>query len=474
MALYINSNISSLNAQRHLTGSGRAMSKAFERLSSGFRINSAADDAAGLAISNRMTAQIRSLNTAIRNTNDGVSLVQTAESAMFEMNNILERMRELAVQAANDTNTLSDRQSLQGEIDQLVAELDRIGNNTEYNTQNLLDGTFSAKDIHVGAQADQTIAIELADFRPDALGAVAASTGSEVSSVAISAGDVSINGTVIDATLAADDTLSNTNATFSAIAKAAAINKTSGTHNVTATVEANTYTAGAGSTVQAGNLAAAGLIINGTDIGAVTGIQVNDQGGHLVAAINAKTTSTGVTASVSNGLLTLQAADGRNIDLTFDANAATLSGLNGSSATVVEYSQVTLTSNEDYTVAGAAARIGFAVGDTTVDRTDVVSTLSVVTKLGANSALSTIDKAIDQVSSRRGDLGALQNRFESTIQNLQAVTENLSAARSRIRDADFATETAELTRTQIVQQAGVAILAQANAAPQSVLALLAG
>ena len=472
MPLYVNSNISSLTAQRSLTQTGRAMTTAFERLSSGLRINSAADDAAGLAISNRLGGQIRSLNMAVRNANDGISLVQTAESAMSEVSNILERMRELTIQATNDTNTLSDRQSIQGEIDQLVSEIDRIASNTSYNTQDLLDGSFSAKEIHVGSQAGQTISITLDDHRSSSLGAVAQATGSEVSSVAISAGDVSINGTVIDATLAADDTLSNTNATFSAIAKAAAINKTSGTHNVTATVEANTYTAGAGSTVQAGNLAAAGLIINGTDIGAVTGIQVNDQGGHLVAAINAKTTSTGVTASVSNGLLTLQAADGRNIDLTFDANAATLSGLNGSSATVVEYSQVTLTSNEDFTVAGTGTRIGFAAGDTLVDGTDVISNVSVVTKLDANSALSTIDKAIDQVSEHRGDLGALQNRFESTIANLQSVSENLTAARSRIRDADFAQETASLTRSQIIQQAGVSILAQANASPQMALALL--
>jgi len=480
MPLFINSNISSLNAQRHLTKSGRAMARAFERLSSGFRINSAADDAAGLAISTRMTAQVRSLNMAIRNTNDGVSLVQTAESAMYEVNNILERMRELAVQAANDTNTLQDRQSIQGEITQLTAELDRIGNNTEYNTEKLLDGTFTSKDIHVGAQADQTIEVSLADFRSSSLGAVATTTSTgDVDSSAISTGDLSIDGTMIEASLAGDDTKSTSLNAASAIAKAAAINKSSGDHKVTATVEVNTYdTVGTLAAVESGDVAAGELVINGVNVVA-SGVLASDAGGHLTAAINSVAGTTGVSAELlTTGFLQLTAADGRNVAVTMAGDGYRISGLHSTTGSLVDLGRVKLTSNESFTLAGnnPDTRLGGLQGDSevTLDQTDVVGTLSVVTKAEANSALGVIDKAIDQVSERRADLGALQNRFESTIANLQAVTENLSAARSRIRDADFASETAELTRSQIIQQAGVAILAQANAAPQSVLALLAG
>ena len=282
---------------------------------------------------------------------------------------------------------------------------------------------------------------------------------------------------MIAAAVAADDTLSTSNATFSAIAKAAAINKSSGTHEVTATVESNSYTGN--NTVGAGDLASGDLTINDYSFGTISGVLNDDDGGHLAAAINAASATTGVTAAVSGGVLTLSAADGRNIEvLQADTNAnSTVTGLTAPGAgalTLVDYGEVTLTSNADFTLAGSQSTslVGLAEGDYTVDRTDVVNNLSVVTKADANSALGTIDKAIDQISERRGDLGALQNRFESTISNLQAVSENLTASRSRIRDADFATETAELTKAQIVQQAGVAILAQANASPQMALALL--
>ncbi len=505
MSMAINSNIGSLNAQRHLHRSGKSLSRAFERLSSGFRINSAADDAAGLAISSRMGAQIRSLNTAIRNTNDGISLVQTAEASMSETSNILERMRELAVQAVNDTNTLTDRLSLQDEIDQLSEEIDRIGNNTEYNTAKLFDGTGGSKTIQVGAQAEQTISVQFHDMRTTALGAVATQSSTNAAGVgaaAITAGDLAIktwldDGTTtsyaIDVSDADDDTVSvdagadnvwdnaddNAQRVASAIAKATAINKTSSKHKVVATVEANVQTADTG-TIAGGNLLAGGLNINNVDIGAVDDIQANDSSGILQAAINSKSASTGVTATVSSGKLVLTAADGRNINVTETAAGEVIvqfhTDCDADAGGAEFYADITLTSNYKFQVSGTETVIGFANNETVSigdNGGDPLDGISVATVADANTAMTRIDRAIDQVSQRRGDLGSLQNRFESTVANLQALTENLSAARSRIRDADFAQETAELTRAQIVQEAGVAILAQANASPQLALALLA-
>ena len=469
MPLFVNSNVSSLNSQRHLAGSGRSLSRSFERLSSGLRINSAADDAAGLAVSQRMDAQVRSLNTAVRNANDGVSLIQTAESALSESSNILTRMRELAVQATNDTNTNSDRASLQAEVTQLVSELNRIGDATEFNTQALLDGSFSGREFHVGFKAGQTIALSIDDSRATALGARAIKTSTAVLTAAITANDVIINGEAIRATLDADDGLSSVLKDESAIAKAKAINDSAGVTGVYATVEENVKTGAAA--VTAGAFAAVGdLVINGENIGKITTIEALDASGSLVAAINAKTGATGVVATNVAGKITLTAADGRNIGI---AGAAANSDI-WFDADETYRAKVTLTSNADFFLGGAdtANTLKMDSGLYTLDTDDVVSAINIGTKDGANDALAVLDSAIDKVSSQRSDLGALQNRLVSTTSNLQAVSENLSAAKSRILDADFAQETANLTRSQIIQQAGVAMLAQANNSPQMVLSLL--
>jgi len=485
MALRINTNVASLNAQRQLSRTNSSLARSFERLSSGLRVSSAKDDSAGLAISNRMSAQVRSLNQAVRNANDGISLVQTAESAMSESANLLERMRELTVQAANDTNTTSDRVSIQEEVDQLVSELNRIGNDTEFNSKTLLDGSASDVDFHIGANADQVLNVSLKDSRATFLGAQASDTSLSVATnadgsvsvdgTAISKdnGEISLNGVFIDDS--ATDGLAGGDAT-SAIAKAAAVNQTTGKHGVTASAEATTYTGGV---VAAGDFALADMIINGVDIGAADGVLALDSDGRMIAAINAKSTDTGVTATVAaTGEITLTAADGRNIDieLTDDGEDITLldDDQDGAGDDHVVRGAVTLTSDEDIDLGGTTiVRLGMTANqDFDVSTADVVSGISVTTKAGANDALATIDRAISQVAKRRGALGAAQNRLESTISNLSAVAENTAAARSRIVDADFAKETAEMTRAQIVQQAGVAILAQANASPQTVLALL--
>ena len=459
MPMFINSNPASLNSQRHLARTGAKMSQVFERLSSGLRINSAADDAAGLAISSRMGAQVRSLGASVRNANDGISLLQTAESALSESANILERMRELAVQATNDTNTGSDRASIQTEITQLVQELDRIAGDTEFNTLKLLDGTYASKEIHVGFKSGQTITVSVDDARSTAIGATAKTgTTSTVDTSNLDAGDLKINGVDVGASTGS-----------SAKDKAFTINAALGDTGVTATAAATSVTGAA--TVSPGAIAAGELTINGVDVGAVT-VQNNDSDGSLVAAINAVSASSGVTATLdSANKVVLTAADGRDI-VVASGNGDVESGLGSATTT----STIALSSNKDFSVAGAnsAARIGVAAQKFSVDAAanGTISTISVTSKSSANSALGIIDSAIDGVSDSRSNLGSLQNRLESTVSNLGAVVENLSAARSRIRDADFAMETAELTRAQIVQQAGVSMLAQANAAPQVVLALL--
>jgi flagellin len=698
MAQIINTNVASLNAQRNLTTSQGQLATALQRLSSGLRINSAKDDAAGLAISERFTTQIRGLNQAVRNANDAISLSQTAEGALGEYGNILQRIRELSVQSANATNASGDRAALNGEAQQLLQELTRISTQTQFNGQNVLDGSFTSAQFQVGANANQTIQVSIGDASTDALGAFQFNnTSSPVSGTALVSGDLTINGVNVGATAngSADTIVNAINAKFSETAVSA-----SATSSVTA----------ATSPTRKQDLVAGDLVINGVDIGAVTGsYNVATQGTNLVNAINLKTAATGVTASANavTGAITLSSSVGRTIAITTNnaaagaakvenatglelassqtaasstntftgvlgastvafattaeigdqitvngqtytfaaANAGTttvaigasavdsatnlvgqitanetaiglasrVTAANGGTSTVTVTSKfatatnthiaitdptdtgadITVTNN---TVAGVGAAIGsvitvggttyefgfsnstpagsntrvvlgttpttnaqafltavntaYAAGTTNIQAsggaaiitltsdnlggqgiTDVtgtsiagltvggaaggangtyaantsygtislnsnaayqvggnnsaraglstasstltsINTVDISSVAGANTAINLIDGALDQVSKIRAALGAVQNRFESTVANLSATSENLSAARSRIRDADFAQETAALTRGQILQQAGTAILAQANALPQNVLSLL--
>jgi len=482
MALTINTNVASLNAQRNLGASQADLNKSMQRLSSGLRINSAKDDAAGLGISDRMTSQIRGLNQAARNANDGISLAQTAEGALQESTNILQRMREIAVQSANDTNTSTDRSSLQAEVSQLISELDRIAENTTFNNKQLLDGTMTSAVFHVGANADQTISLSVDDARASALGANATttSTGSTVSdatdagsSVTSPSGVLEINGTSITTS---SDGVSTTDDDASAKAVAAGINALSATTNVTA--EANATTANLGTVAATDDLLSGEFQINGVDI--VTGaVSVGDSDSTLRDAINAVSNQTGVTASLdSSSNLVLEAADGRNIQLTSDGEGGdTVSNIDISVADDdVVIGTVTLNSDEAIVVDTEIAQTthGMTITATTYNTstTNAMSNVDISTQSGANDAITNIDRAISQIDTSRGELGAVQNRFESTIANLNNVSENLSAARSRILDADIAQETSAMTKNNILQQAGVSILAQANQAPQLALSLL--
>jgi flagellin len=471
MPQVINMNIASMNAQRNLNQSQSALQTSLQRLSSGLRINSAKDDAAGLAITERFTAQIRGLNQATRNANDAISLSQTAEGALGEISNNLQRIRELAVQSANATNGGTDRAALQNEVAQLTAEIDRVATQTAFNGVNLLDGTFTAQAFQVGANAGQTISISsINSARTTDLGASysASVTSGAVTANPIAAGDVVINGVSIGAPVAGS---ANGQSANSGYAVAQAINQAQNT--VVATANATSVTGAAiGAT---GAIAANAFQVNGVAIGAIAAGGSNAaQATNVANAINAISAASGVTATITGGgndTLVLTAADGRNIDVT-----GTITNTGLTAATTRGTVSLSTTSSNGITIGGTTPTdAGFTAATTAASLSGTsISNISVATSAGASTAMTSVDAALATVSSARATLGAYQNRFTSTIANLQTAAENLSASRSRIQDADFAAESAQLTRGQILQQAGVAMLAQANALPNNVLSLLRG
>jgi len=474
VAQVINTNIASLNAQRNLNSSQNALSTSLERLSSGLRINSAKDDAAGLAISERFTGQIRGLNQAIRNANDGISLSQTAEGAIGEVTNILQRIRELSLQSANSTNSSSDRQALNSEVGQLQSELDRIAITTEFNGQRIIDGSFSDAAFQVGANANQTISFAIGSVKSSSIGGIAAATGTEVA--AATATDITLavgGGAAISVGSSAD--FVGSNATFqgstSAFAKAAAI-EDAGVGGLSATATTTgTQTIGAvgGTASDTYTLDVNGVsVFSAVDAAAgITNAAIRDQ-------INTVSNQTGVTASLNGSDITLTAADGSDI-LVAELGAGFAAGTDGISVTGGDFDgqlrgTISLSAISSIAIGGTSANIGQAAA-ISLD-TNGVDDIDISTAAGAQTAIKRVDAALGSVNSTRASLGAIQNRFESTINNLSITSENLSAARSRILDADFAQETANLTRGQILQQAGTAILAQANSLPQNVLSLL--
>jgi len=487
MPSIINTNISSLTAQRNLSTSQASLSQAIQRLSSGLRINSAKDDAAGLAISERFTSQIRGLNQAARNANDGISLAQVTEGAMQAAGNVLQRIRELAVQAANASNSAGDRQALQQEVGQLVAELDRISQTTEFNGQKLLDGTFGTQQFQVGANANQVIIASTANLRTTVYGnnqvqssgvaiqAAAASGGT--ASNGILGGDIVINGYLGTATVSGVPADSSTKAI------AEAINLKQGETGVVAssrTEVAMSMASGAYAiAITSDNAEAVTVSFSVTGDGTTA-----DNLASAIAAINEQSAKTGVTASYNEGAIILTNATGANIGLDVATAPTDVSVQKrdsdgilvdvavavsaGSGTNISGY--VTLDSQKSFSVASDGTG-AVAPGGSTLVR---VADLDVSTFMKATDALKTVDSALAYISGERAKLGALQSRFETTIANLQITSENLSASRSRIQDADFAAETAALSRAQILQQAGTAMVAQANQIPQGVLQLLQG
>ncbi len=406
MAQVINTNTMSLNAQRNLSTSGSSLATTIQRLSSGSRINSAKDDAAGLAISERFGTQIRGTDVAIRNANDGISLAQVAEGSLSEIGNNLQRVRELAVQSSNATNSASDRKALQAEVTQLVSEIDRVAKQSDFNGTKLLDGSFSSQLFQVGANAGQAIAIDkVINAKSDSLGTTTFATAGTIT---LADADASLGTGKIAGATVGDVKLGDIS--FDVV-KAA--------------------------TADAADVAAA---LASTKENAVKSIS---------AAINAKIGETGLHAAASVDETTGNVVAGK----------ITLSSVKADvDVAKLKVSGVVADANIAQVAEGTAA--------------SHLSDLRVDTVVGAQQALEIVDKALGAINSTRADLGAIQNRFTPVVANLQTSTENLSASRSRIKDTDFAKETAELTRTQILQQAGTAMLAQANQVPQNVLSLL--
>jgi flagellin len=510
MAQVINTNVLSLNAQRNLSTSQSSLATALQRLSSGLRINSAKDDAAGLAISDRFTTQIRGLNQAVRNASDGISLAQTAESALGELTNNLQRIREIAVQSANASNSASDRAALDQEVQQRLAEVERIATQTAFNGQKVLNGTFGNATFQVGANVGETISVGLAtSMRTIDIGKTAdyinmttqystslavGQQGTGVDDTTLAAGEVTIaigsgQAVSIGASVAGS---ADGQSIESAYAKAAAINA-AGIGGLTATADNTLVVAWDDYNDTGYSLSLNGNAIYTNYDGSTTALT----GSAAAAAINSNASESGVTASYDSvtGNMTLTAVDGRDIDVvqTIAAGGTANLGLNGTgggtnnatnaalafdtavgaTTTVTAKGSIRLTSAQTITVGGSsAAAIGFGAGGSLALGSSALNSASVTTVANANTTIGRVDAALSAVSSLRSTFGAIQNRFESTIASLSAVSENLEASRSRILDADFAAETAALTKAQILQQAGVAILAQANSQPQSVLALL--
>lgn len=472
MAIRINTNIFSLFVNRNLVRTGQRLDDSYQKLSSGEKINRAGDDPAGLANSNALRAKIAGLQRNLINGNQGVNLTNVAESALGNVSDILQRLRELSVQASTATVADSQRYLIQREADGLVAEIERIGTSANYNDKNLLDGSFRDLRLQVGTRAGQSIPVSIADMRTTVLGSIAQAVGAlPVDNLPIAGnGDLTINGQTVPATQT--DGISGVENTVSAIAKANAINSITYLTGVSAKAEASS--ASGASSIGAGSLdgAASSLIINGTNIGPIDFLD-RDSSGVLREKINGFTTLTGVTASLGiNNELVLTASDGRNLEITATGTAAPALGLpNG---TTLSRGSITLSSQNTIQVGGQTGRVGFAPGQTTiyVDSSTALKYLSLTTQDSAEQMLERIDSAIKQVLAARADLGALQSRLDQTINDISINIENLTGADSRIRDTDFAFETSRMTQAQIIQQAGVAILAQANIIPQMALNLL--
>ena len=456
MGLQINTNSVQQGVLRALNSTQTELNTSLQRLASGLRINSAADDAAGLSISSRITAAVRGLNQAVRNGQDGVSVAQTAEAGLSGTEDNLQRLRELALQSANGSYSDSDRTAIQKEAGQIIDEINRTSTDTEFGGQKLLNGSLNL-NIQVGANANQVIKVSVQDSSANTLGTTAQTTV-DTTGAALT-GNLAINGQAIRATAAGDDNKSTANAAGSAIALAKAVNEQAGTTGVTATVGETSVT---GAAAAGGTLASGDIKINGVNIGAVT-LTAGDANSALSTAINAVTGQTGVTATVSDaGELVLTATDGRNVDVQSSGVAATTaSGLSSGTTT----GEITLSSDSSFQITGSDATAALALSSNTtvqLDTSTAVGNVNLGTQDGANAALASIDAALKQVSSRRATLGAVQNRFASASISNQISSENLQAARSRITDADFAKEMASNIRSQLLQSAGLNVLNTSN------------
>lgn len=489
----INTNVSSLKSQNSLALNERKLGTSMERLSTGIRINSAKDDAAGLAISTRMTSEIRGLTAAVRNANDGISVAQTAEGALGEITNILQRMREVAVQSANASNNATDRSFLNTEVTQLIAESQRIGEQANFNGIKLLNGNFSGMNFQVGSNAGEVISFTaIKDSRASALGSnTLAVAGSGMNQAQISA---ATNTVLANSVAAASGTqLALTENGVTSLSAALTYGANSGANviatNINSAASNLGVTATATNSTTFGGLVSAGTVgmtLNGSAISA-TLTNATDLTA-LASAVNGVSSSTGITATFetpgNKSVMTLTTSDGRDITIqsfthTGTTTTAVANGgvtMDGAASAVTnslrKSGTVNITSPRGaITVNSPTGTTVFAAGGLNSSFSSILS-VDITTVGGATSALTSIDAALTTVNNSRASLGGLMNRFEATVSNQNTAITNLSASRSRILDADYAVETTNLAKAQIVQQAATAMLAQANQSSQSVLALL--
>lgn len=488
MALSVVTNTSSLNAQRNLTKSGEGLATSMQRLSSGMRINSAKDDAAGLQISNRLTSQISGLGVAQRNANDGISMAQTAEGAMQESTNILQRMRELSLQSANGSNSASDREALQKEVSALQTELTRIAETTSFGSTKLLDGSYGTKQFQVGANAYETISVSLSSVKASQIGTqtsdlgstTAAGLGQVLSATASGSAVAGTNGVAVSTlTLNGKNTVAEVvtiGANNSASTIAAAVNSKSDLTGISANARTE---------VHLSSLTGSAVSFELNDIVISSAGTFTE----MANAINQKSSQHGVTAEINGNNLRLTDENGADIRIEdFAGGTVVMAGADyAGTASVVTATLGAATGTDSMVVAGtvrlsSTQSFSSTANSLTVDAStaatasalDSVNTVDIGTASGAQNALSVIDGAIASIDSQRASLGAIQNRFSHTIANLANIQENVSASRSRIQDTDFAVETANMTKNQILQQAGTSILAQANQIPQAAISLLGG
>ncbi|MFL4084114.1 B-type flagellin [Pseudomonas aeruginosa] len=484
MALTVNTNIASLNTQRNLNASSNDLNTSLQRLTTGYRINSAKDDAAGLQISNRLSNQISGLNVATRNANDGISLAQTAEGALQQSTNILQRIRDLALQSANGSNSDADRAALQKEVAAQQAELTRISDTTTFGGRKLLDGSFGTTSFQVGSNAYETIDISLQNASASAIGSyqVGSNGAGTVASVAgtatasgIASGTVNLvgGGQVKNIAIAAGDSakaiaekmdgaIPNLSARARTVFTADVSGVTGGSLNFDVTVGSNTVS-----------------------LAGVTSTQ------DLADQLNSNSSKLGITASINDkGVLTITSATGENVKFGAQTGTATagqvavkVQGSDGkfeaaaknvvaAATPTIVTGYVQLNSPTAYSVSGTGTQASQVFGNASAAQKSSVASVDISTADGAQNAIAVVDNALAAIDAQRADLGAVQNRFKNTIDNLTNISENATNARSRIKDTDFAAETAALSKNQVLQQAGTAILAQANQLPQAVLSLL--
>jgi len=469
MAISVNTNVTSMKAQSNLNSANSGLQTSMERLSSGLRINSAKDDAAGLQISNRMTSQINGIGVAMRNANDGISIAQTAEGAMSESTNILQRMRDLSLQSANGSNSDVDRASMQKEISSLQTELTRIADTTSFGSQKLLNGDFGTKNFQVGSNANETISVSLGDISANNIGQNQKTGAGTVFGIAAAAGTAYGTATATDMVVAGPNGVSAATDVSgkNALEVAQTVNTlgTGVTAEATASVQLSGFTAADTGTLEIGDDSYDLSLYNGSmsDLAAAIG-----KDGHS-ASYDSDTGTLDITAKDVAGIKAVGPAAGSTLQM-----ATVTDGVAGTSALVddsgvVVNAELSFSSSEAFSVTGTVGDLTASPGTSTLS---TVRDIDISQQDDAQSALAVIDAAIAGIDSQRADLGAVQNRMNFTISNLSNIQSNVTDARSRIQDVDFASETAQLTKQQILSQTSSAMLAQANQIPQTALSLL--